>query len=156
MNTNCHKLPRSLISRDCELLREGTQYRDMEAQLRNLSNTFSASSLVQTPKPKSSKKPKNTIDQNAEEINLRHRNLRNDNVNNRLEKFSAAVAIDLSFNRLDSFPRGLPETVRALNLSHNAISSLSTFVTHCHIVELHLKGNAISRCVSRFVIAYQF
>ena len=117
---------------------------------RPAADTFLASALLTKAANNQTKRKEQdvpTVDINATEISLRFRNLSVEKVKARVELFLHLTALDLSHNRIDEFPRGLPYTVIALNLSHNLIKSLSTFKTYCSLIELQLRDNDISRLV---------
>ena len=85
------------------------------------------------------------IDYNVTELSLRNKNVKTESVCDKVEKYHCLKALDLSYNKIESFPRGLPQTLIAINLSYNFIPSLKSFKCSCYLVELHLRGNEITR-----------
>lgn len=79
------------------------------------------------------------------EISLSNCNLRSENILTRVANMLNLKALDLSYNKIDCLPRGLPSSLIAINLSYNRINNVLDFSTHCKLIELHLSNNQIVR-----------
>lgn len=84
------------------------------------------------------------IDTSAVEISFRNRGLRTESIPSKLSIFEQLLALDLGFNKIDSFPRGLPKNLLALDLSFNLLTNCLSFKTSILLMEIHLNNNHIS------------
>ena len=74
-----------------------------------------------------------------------HKSLRTEDTENIFIVYKDIVALNLSFNAINIIPRGISLNIKALNLSHNSISSLDGLDSLTNLLELHLQNNKISR-----------
>ena len=59
-------------------------------------------------------------------------------------RMTSLTALDLSYNRIDNFPKFLSSTLIALNLSYNTFSEIPRCSRLCSLIELRLRGNHIT------------
>ena len=74
-----------------------------------------------------------------------HKGLTNDEVRTILLMFCRVETLDLSYNSINALPRGIPRTLKALNLSNNSFGKLLGFSNVENLVELNLSQNHIER-----------
>ena len=53
-------------------------------------------------------------------------------------------AIDLSHNRIENLPRGLPKSILGMNISYNKIQHFHVSKDLNHVIELNISHNHIS------------
>jgi hypothetical protein len=79
------------------------------------------------------------------QVSYRSKGLTADDVQSIVTFFTAAIELDLSDNKIESLPRGIPTNVLALNLSKNRFHSLIGFDQVRSLRMLKLFGNKIER-----------
>lgn len=88
------------------------------------------------------------VDLMTTEICLCNRSLRTESIPSSILALKCLLALDISYNEIDSCPRGLPSSLLALNLSNNLIPSCASFKIPNRLIELHLAHNYLSRSVN--------
>ena len=78
------------------------------------------------------------------QVRYRHQDIRNDVAQEILKSLDNVLAIDLSHNILDTFPKFLSQNLTALDLSHNYIERPIASQLVCNLVELNMAGNSIT------------
>jgi hypothetical protein len=77
------------------------------------------------------------------EAAFRYQNITIDNAEKFISHLTSVKALDLSFNKLSTLPRCIPQSVIALDISANSVFSLDGFKRIDNIIELKLRNNKI-------------
>ena len=84
------------------------------------------------------------------EATFRHQFLTTDKAEILLAQLNNLQALNLSQNKLDSLPRGIPSCLIALDLSFNLFSTFPSSDRISNLIELKLSNNNIERWVFEF------
>lgn len=127
---------------DLELLK----YNHPEFTSISSSSVYSRDNVLDNPVDMSrnyTEKKKNQVLEAA----FRYQNITIDNAAKFISHLTSVKALDLSFNKLNSLPKCLPQTVIALDISANSIISLNGFKRIDNIIELKLRNNKIQSTI---------
>jgi Leucine-rich repeat (LRR) protein len=83
------------------------------------------------------------------EATFRHQCLTTDKAEILLAQLYNLKALNLSQNKMEAVPRGIPSSLIALDMSFNLFTSFPTSERLSYLIELKLANNTIERFVNR-------
>jgi hypothetical protein len=96
--------------------------------------------------PKDSRKGKETMHNDLTEVNFKGLKLNNYSMHSVISTLTERIeAIDLSHNRIEDLPHGLPKSIIGLNISYNKIQRFHVSKELNQLMELNLSHNHISK-----------
>jgi Leucine-rich repeat (LRR) protein len=111
----------------------------------------SSSRKTKNSAPKDLREAKEDANEEYMEVNFKGLKLNNYSMHSVISTLSERIeAIDLSHNRIEDLPHGLPKSILGLNLAYNKIQKFTVPKDLNHLIELNLSHNHISRYESYF------